>query len=278
MKPPASLHQLQQWFGNQIAQRPNPSFHIQVEDAKEYISPSATLHPEERVEIYHQQYWWRLLDALQKNFPFVTRLFGSINFQSEIAIPYLLAHPPHHWALAILGDTLPEWLQKCYLQEDRELVLKAAEIDLAAKNAFCVAAHTPINFAHLSSDEILAKQLTLQTHLHLFMLKSDLFSFRDAFLEKEVEYWNSHPFPELKKGECYVALFRNLKNQVVWKPLTSTEFTMLTHFQKGSSIAEACEKMEEEDYNEAQGSLSLWFHEWTLLQWFIPKHPEYIGK
>lgn len=271
MKAPTSLHQLQQWFGAQIAQRPNPSFKIEAENAPDHISPSATLLPSERIEIYHQQYWWRLLDALQKNFPFVTRLFGTLAFQSEIAIPYLVAHPPHHWALNTLGDTLPEWMQNFYFEEDRELIIKAAEIDRAAQKSFSIESCPPLDFTSLSPHEIVSKQLTLQPHLQLFKLKSDLFTFRDAFLEKEVDYWSSHPFPELKQGRCFAVLFRNLKNHIAWKPLTSAEFTLLSQFKTGSSIIEACEKIEEEDYNEAQESLSLWFHEWTFLQWFVGK-------
>ncbi len=188
MKPPASLHQLQQWFGNQIAQRPNPSFHIQVEDAKEYISPSATLHqkngsksttsntgggfwmPCKKISFCHAPLW---IDQL------------------SIGDCYPLSPSPSPTSLGsrnTRGYTSRMAAKMLSSGGSRACLEGCRNRSGSQKRILCRSTHS-YNFAHLSSHEILAKQLTLQTHLHLFMLKSDLFSFRDAFLEKEVEYW-----------------------------------------------------------------------------------------
>ena len=37
--------------------------------ARDYIAPSATLRANERLELYHRQYWYRLLDSLAEDFP-----------------------------------------------------------------------------------------------------------------------------------------------------------------------------------------------------------------
>ena len=67
---PASLKNLQAWFGGVISQPIDvdskispvaPSGELIEEEAKHYIIPSKTLTPKDRIEIYNRQYWWRLL-------------------------------------------------------------------------------------------------------------------------------------------------------------------------------------------------------------------------
>ena len=79
-----SLFELQEWLGALIAQPlqldhrlPNLSpFGTPIEkEIEKYVAPSPTLKPFQRVQIYHQQYWWRLVKCMQQNFPMLVRLF-----------------------------------------------------------------------------------------------------------------------------------------------------------------------------------------------------------
>ncbi|MCE5319184.1 MAG: DNA-binding domain-containing protein, partial [Parachlamydia sp.] len=147
-KVPTPLKETQQWFGSIIA-RPvdgnscmdpiSPSGQpIQVE-ASQYIRPSPTLQPAQRIQIYNQQYWWRLLNALQESFPLVTRLFGCHDFNISIGMPYLQKYPPCHWTLNVLGDNLPAWVEEYYSDDDRKLIRDAALIDCAFCHSFTAA-------------------------------------------------------------------------------------------------------------------------------------------
>ena len=105
MSAPDTLLNIQKWFASVITQPLTCDHNIPLLapngkpiaiDSAQYILPSKTLAPHERVELYYRQYWWRLLDVLQENFPLVTRLFGYQSFNEKIGIPYLTAHPSTH--------------------------------------------------------------------------------------------------------------------------------------------------------------------------------------
>lgn len=260
------LVEIQKWFGAMISQPLQPDnaiapitpfgTEVKVEAAK-HIAPSPALESYQRIQIYHQQYWWRLLKCLQENFPSLTNLYGHESFNQKIGIPYLSENPPTHWALCRLGQSLPIWLEK------HNFPTELAHIDAAAQRAFWMAAYSPIDFAALSEQETLTKKLFLQPHVHLFSFEEDFFSFREALLNKE----NA----ELKKGKCFFALYRNPKNQVKWKELMIGEYNFLALFKEGMAIQEACLEIEKKggkSLQEAEELLPLWFREWTFLQWF----------
>ncbi|MCC5831459.1 MAG: putative DNA-binding domain-containing protein [Chlamydiales bacterium] len=265
------LSEIQKWFGKLIAQPLQPASQIPSttpfgtaieEEAGKHIAPSPTLKPFKRLELYHQQYWWRLLKCLQENFPTLTRLYGYERFNLEIGIPYLCDNPPSHWALWRLGQSLPEWFKEKDLERDLTL------IDAAAQSAFFSEERDP---ADLGQEAAVKKKLFLQPHIHLFELGADLFTFRETLLEQETSYWSNSPLPKIRQGVSYFVLYRNSKNRVKWKESSIGEYRLLTLFQKGSSIQEACAMIEGEGgeaFKEAEESLPLWFREWTYLNWF----------
>ncbi len=270
-KPPRSLLKLQHWFANQIRQPLHEK--LKKEDrakCADLIYPNAFLQPHERMEIYRQQYWWRLLKIMHENFPFVTRLFGYERFNSQLGIPYLSQEPPIHWALCRLGETFPLWVEKNYFLKDRELVCQAASIDWAFGKAFWIPESTPFDYSTLTSQEASAKKLTLRASIQLFDLRADFFSFRTALLEKDVDHWGNHPFPLLcTEHSCFI-LFRSLQNQIYWQPISLAEYKMLAYFKEGLTINDACGKIEEEGgefYEQAKILMPLWFRNWTINGW-----------
>lgn len=277
---PSFLLEMQQWFGG-IVRLPleNDGLLVQthakrdlVIEAAERIRPSKSLRPFRRMELYHQQYWWRLLKALQTNFPTVTRLFGYTDFNALIGVPYLTARPAHHWALCRLGDTLPDWLKTSYQENDRDLVLQAAEIDWATEEAFWIPEISREPLIGLSPTDILEAPLRLQPHVHLFALNRDFFSFREQFLKEDVNHWNTHPFPKLSERPCYFAIYRSPENQVSWKELSRLKYELLSSLNSGLTINAACEKIEKlggEMFEEAVANLPFWFREWMSLGWLV---------
>jgi hypothetical protein len=77
--------------------------------ARDYITPSATLRPDERLELYHRQYWYRLLDSLAEDFPALRALLGPDRFWRLIE-DYLLAEPPRTPSLRHLGAGLAAFI------------------------------------------------------------------------------------------------------------------------------------------------------------------------
>ena len=283
-KAPRKLKATQEWFGS-IIERPlddnnlmislSPSGKPMESEAAEFITPSPTLQPASRIQIYNQQYWWRLLNTLQESYPLVVRLFGYTEFNNRIAIPYLQKHRPNHWSLFFLGKFLVQWTEENYHYEDRELILNAIKIDEAFNESFVAIPCFPIQMENLpiphDPSSIMDQILYLQPHVHLFNLDYDIFEIRQEFLKQEPDHWLEHDFPALNKGRpFFFILYRNQSNLINWKEISKSEFRLLEYFKKGATIDELCEWIETQSADiqkEVQNNLPNWFQEWILYRW-----------
>lgn len=282
-KVPKELRKTQEWFAS-IITRPidqdnnmmelSPSGKAMSVEAKKFIVPSPTLKSHQRIEIYNQQYWWRLLSILHENFPFVTRLFGYYDFNQTIGFPYLVKYPPSDWSLNHLGSALSSWVDEFYHENDKELIQNAAAIDYAYNISFFAAKKKSINFETSNLEELSSKSLTLQPHIHLFAFNNDLFKFRADMQKESPEYWMENDFPKLEKGEYYFILYRNHQNYVLSDTLSKVAYQILKAFQIGASIDSICEWLETEDEatcNEAMQNMQIWFRNWSALELLVLK-------
>lgn len=284
---PTKLKKAQQWFGS-IISRPidhnslmlpiSPSGQPMEEEAQIHIAPSPTLRPAQRIQIYNQQYWWRLLNTLHESFPLVTRLYGYNDFNRVIGMPYIVKYPPNHWSLIHLGDRLPQWVEEEYHENDKQLLSDAVSIDLAYGTSFCSIQRAPLTMQALPKEgdpsSLLNQTLYLQDHVFLFDLKYDLFSFRDEFIKQTPDYWLDNDFPPLQKEidkRFYFVLYRDRYNSIGWKEVPAAAYHLLNQFRTGTTVEQACEWLEKQDeaiFEEAMTHLHLWFQEWVLHQWF----------
>lgn len=269
-KVPTRLKSTQEWFGKIISTplmpeskiaEISPSGRSIIEEAAEKISPSPTLKPFERIQIYNQQYWWRLINNMQENYPFVVRLFGYTDFNETIATPYLIAYPPHHWSLEALGKNLPKWISDSYPADDKQLVHDAAALDLAYMDLFFKSLLPPL------TEDQFEQTIYLQPHVRFFEFPYDLMTFREEMMAKEPDYWLENPFPELKHVPQAFMLYRSLKGYTTYKRLSCEELTLLQLFQKGATIDTVCghiEKQSPEFRKTVEETLQQWFQDWTI--------------
>jgi hypothetical protein len=197
-----------------------------IEEIRKKIAPSPQLKSEERIGIYQQQYWWRLLNIMQAHYPSLVRLFGHEDFNHRIAELYLIENPPNDWFLSRLGADLPQWLAKTYREKDAPLVLGLAKLDEAYESL-----RFKDKFAAIAP-ECLERKLFLQPFVLLFEFSVDLFGFRSKLLETE-------DFPELKKSSKrkYFVLFR-YQEENLYEEISSALFKLLSCFQKGARLCD----------------------------------------
>ncbi len=279
---PAKLKKSQKWFAS-IITRPidedsrmnpiSPVGELMEEESWDYILPSPTLRPAQRIELYNQQYWWRLLSILHETFPLLTRLFGYHDFNQTIAFPYLQKYPPTHWSLNELGVNLSSWITDNYHRSDKSLIKDAADIDWAYNRSFLAPENSPLTANLPNSDDIsklLECKLYLQPSVTLFSYPYDLFNFRLEFLTQEPEYWIENDFPELHKSQKWIVLFRNFRNDLIWEEISESEYHLLLRFQKGDSIEDACQWLEEQKtelYTAAANNIHTWLQGWVVKKW-----------
>lgn len=281
---PQSLKTIQNWFGSIISRPIDENNRIQpfapsgksiVDEAAEYIAASPTLKPYERMQIYNQQYWWRLLNVLHDNFPFLTRLFGYQDFNQEIGFPYLSKYPPNHWSLNVLGDRLPRWISEEYTLPDQQLVYNVAILDSAFCVSFSIPSFAPLDPSKILSeggtDQLLSTTLYLQPYIFLFQWNYNLLDFREQFLKESVEFWLNNDFPPILQDRTYsFILHRDQHNTLYWKEISTAEYFLMTIFQSGATIETACERLERENPSlcqEATDHLQLWFQDWASSGW-----------
>lgn len=273
-KVPPQLKKIQQWFASIIVRpidedsRMNPISPKGIpmeEEAFEYIIPSPTLRPAQRIQIYNQQYWWRLLNCLHEAFPLLTRLFGHFDFNQTIGIPYLTRYHPYHWSLNTLGTHLTKFLEEEYHAEDKQLVLNAAALDWAFNHAFCCKKNATIPDG-LDFSEC---KIWLQPYVHLFQMDYNLIEFRMTVIKEKPEYWSENEFPKLPKEENkrHFALWRNHNHDISWDDLHPAAYALLNRIREGATLDELCDWLEEQDEairDEASKNLQVWFTEWTI--------------
>lgn len=277
-KVPTALRETQEWFGRVISRRIDdqsrinpiaPSGNLIKEEAPFYIAPSPTLTPARRIELYNQQYWWRLLNTLQESFPLTVRLFGYSAFNESIAKPYLEVYPPNTWSLTPLGDRLADWVEKYYDEKDKALVLNCVKLDYKYIEAFVDAEYPTLSAEN--EEALLEKTLTLQPYVKLFTFPYDLFSFRREMLMQPVEYWVDNPFPVLsKKKKFHFVLSRSRSLDIGWAEISLPEYLLLEQLKRPQTIMELCnwlEKQKREIVNLASKNLQTWFQSWTARRW-----------
>ncbi len=288
---PEELKLTQLWFGS-IIERPidldnrmmplSPKGNPMEDEAAEYISPSPTLQSHERMEIYNQQYWWRLLNLLHEVLPLLTRLFGYTDFNQRFGFPYICRYRPEHWSLSFLSSMLPRFLKETYWDTDRPLIIDAASIDHAYNDAFFARQMPSVSLPQVtdttSLGALLNLRLYLQPHVRLFDWPYHLFNFRTEFIKPEDgDHWLERPFPDLEQGRrFYFILFRNHNNHIEWKELAAGEFRLLRLFNKGCSASAACNWLEKRGgafVEVASKNLHSWFQEWVLQGILTPERP-----
>jgi hypothetical protein len=149
-----ALHDLQKTFFRIISRPLKPGHRMRPSpETAHFIAPSSKLTPHERLELYAQQYWWRLIDSLRDDFPKLESYLGEKDF-SALLIRYLKKSPSDSYSLRNLGLRMPEFIAK-----DRVLPLakrtggaQIATIELAQQAAFDSASVSPLRVEDLSKN------------------------------------------------------------------------------------------------------------------------------
>ncbi len=277
---PEELMYTQEWFAGVITQRLgdkdrinpiSPDGGLIAEEAARYIVPNEKMRPHQRIQIYNQQYWWRLLNTMHTNFPFVTRLFGYQAFNEEISIPFLLDHPPSTWMLSYIGEQLPAWIKEKYKKSDSPLIQNAAMLDWAFTASYIAPQSPLLDLSTLQQGgdpaRFLSATLYLQPHIQLFKWDYNLIAFREKFMEKDVDYWTKQSFPKLSKLKGCFLLYRTIGNGISYKEISSAEYDLLSLFKQGTTLEDAFGQVEKDEvlYNEVAANLQAWIQSWTQM-------------
>ncbi len=252
---PESICEMQTWFAKHITSPivASDSDNIPlfapalIGEIRKRIAPGPTLKSEERLGIYQQQYWWRLLNICQEIYPAVLRLFDYEDFNRLIAEPYLLKYPPHDWFLSHIGNDLPKWLKKYYRKSDTPLVHGLALLDLSYEKLLFADKWPPLKPETLAEVEK-KKKLFLQPFVRLFALDADLFTFRKELMQHPPSYYQTSDLPPLDQCDRkkYFVLYRG-QEESLYEEISPEFFDLLTRFKKGATLSALIPFLEEHE-------------------------------
>jgi putative DNA-binding protein len=98
----------------------------------------------ERLDIYANMYFYRLLDCLAEDFPKVLAAIGPEHFHNLIT-DYLLRHPSEHPSLRHLGRHLPGFIAGHPLASEHPWLADLARLDWARADLFDAADAVPLS-------------------------------------------------------------------------------------------------------------------------------------
>jgi hypothetical protein len=119
-------------------------------EVEEQIAGDARLSATERLDIYAEQYFYRVHDCLAEDFPALRAVIGETRFHNLVT-DYLLAHPSTHPSLRFVGRRLATFVVTHALCARWPFLGDLVRLEWALLDAFDAADATPLTEATLAA-------------------------------------------------------------------------------------------------------------------------------
>lgn len=218
--------------------------------AESLMKAGSNLLPAEQLELYHRQYWFRLLDSIAEDFPTLRKIAGEGTFWALMEA-YVCACPSASFTLRHLGRRLADFTAEW------------EEIDATRRRWFAALAR--LEYAHMEifeaaeweavpPEQLASVELGLQPHVVLLELPvpADLCMDWEKFM------------PEAE-ALTHLAVWRNESGNSAQCRIDPIEFVLLSRLRQGSSLAAlfAEPTAREPSPEEVAG----WFANWQNRRW-----------
>jgi hypothetical protein len=228
--------------------------------AAKWIRPGTSLSEAELLELYHRQYWYRLLDSLAEDFPVLRRMAGDVLFWDLIE-RYLLERPSRSFTLRHLGEGFAGFLEHCPLLDERQRTWFGA---LAAIEYAQMESFEALQCALPRPEDLEKNIVGLQEHLRLINIPVP------AHLCHEWEDFST-AIATAEQPVC-IAVWRHASGRSEWMHVAPDEATFLTGLRNGVFLMEYFDTLSE-PHPEPE-KLSRWFAAWQSRGWLgLPGKP-----
>ena len=277
-----SLDQLQRWMqsvithpsGIETGANSHPAraaLGMEVEALDDVVCRSQRLGSADRLRIYGNAYFARLLECLRAEFPAMVKALGEEAFDG-LAFGYLLEHPSQNYTLSRLAGSLPEHFAKTRPPRDTDenspdfadFLIDLAILERNYSEVFDglgpeqTPTLKPSDLARLSVEQFAESRLVLHDCVRLLSLRFPIHEYATA-----VRHGEDPDFPEARS--TYLVVTR--RDYIVRRfEVSSIQFALLTALQQGSSVGEALLAMpphDAADLAQLATDLRRWFLEWT---------------
>ena len=220
------------------------------------IGSSRNLTPRQRLQIYSNMYFWRLIDILAEEYPTVRHVLGPPRF-GRLAVAFLAAHPSRSYSLNHLSARFPEFIRSeaetpragCFWRTSR-----ASKGPWRRCSTPDVRPLTTRAFRSIPMKRWATGRIRMTPALRLLALDHPVDAFMAAVREER-----HADVPRPKKE--WLAVFRS--GYSVWRARLSEErFTLLGALLAGRTLPEAfeaCAALKGFDEEKFTAALPAWF-------------------
>jgi hypothetical protein len=242
-------------------------------EAKQLVKPNDRLTASERLNIYHRQYWYRILDSFNEDFPGLCSILGDRAFD-RLSRAYLADCPSRSFTLRNLGSSLETWLTEHPEFAGKQLALS---LDMIRLEWAHIEAFDNAEWKALGPEDLLVPgpelRLALQPYITLLALQYPVDELRVKVNEHPDEHsvasnavsQSGRPrvrrFSRLKPQRIYLAVHR-VDFTVYYRRLDADEFRLLEAFERGQSIGQALDSV-----LAGTEQIQNWFANWAQLGW-----------
>jgi hypothetical protein len=270
MKSPTTLLEFQRRVAGAVMSPPTASIGA---EAKQLVKPNDRLTASERLNIYHRQYWYRILDSFNEDFPGLCSILGDRAF-NRLSRAYLTACPSRSFTLRNLGASLETWLTEHPEFAGRQLALA---LDMIRLEWAHIQAFDNAEQKALGPEDLLEPgpelRLALQPYISLLALQYPVDELRVQLNEHldehsvasnavvQPRHLKVRRFARLKPRPIFLAVHR-VDFTVYYRRLDADEFRLLESFERGKSIGQALDSV-----LAGTEQIQNWFASWAQLGW-----------
>ncbi len=250
--------------------------------ADRFVKPNDRLTAFERLQIYNQQYWWRLLGAFAEDFRGLRAVLGERKFD-HLAVAYLEACGSHSWNLRNIGAELVPFLARnpMLTHPKSDLALDVARVEWARVLAFDDPERpviTPKQIARTPPDRL---RLALQPYISLLELRYPVDDLMRSIKHQEISAVSNAVAATQSRNRRTISVRRSrspihlavhrFQNSVYYKRLDSEAYELLVSLRTGATLEAACSAAfatSKELPQQSAARIQEWFARWMELGWF----------
>jgi hypothetical protein len=287
-RPPRDLQQIQRWMQAVIthpqgveaglgSDEARTQIDVPVSQVGEVVDRSRKRTSVERLEVYANAYYARLLECLRDEFPALVHAASEEVFDG-LAFEYLLRHPSTSYTLGDLGKKFPTFLEETRPVDDHDdpgapswpdFVIDMARLERTYAEVFDglgTETSKPLSIADASAilpDRWPDARLVCVPCLRLLALRYPVHEYATAVRKKE-----DPAMPEPR--DTWLAVSR-IDYVVRRWTLTQTQFDLLRSLMDGTTVGRAIEQAtlaaveRSENVDAIARDLREWFQEWSAI-------------
>ena len=250
--------------------------------AERFIKPNDRLTAFERLQIYNQQYWWRLLGTFGEDFRGLRAVLGETKFD-RLAVAYLEGCGSRSWNLRDIGSQLVAFLEQHpeITHPRSDLALDVARVEWARVLAFDDPEKpvlTAKQIAKLPPDRL---RLGLQPYVSLLELSHPVDEMMRTLKRTEIAavsnavsatHTRRRKVVTVRRSRTPIHLAVHRVNfAVYYKRLDPEAYRILLALRSGATLDEACAVAfadSQEPPEQSAARIQEWFARWMEFGWF----------